>query len=111
MGDEWTPADFARRGYYIEDDREPDKKGELKPGQLEKARLMQVVFYIDGKKFAQMEVREPGMLAVVSKPNEEGIRLEVVQPGGVRFTDHMTPEETAAQTLLPWHKNAVLGDD
>lgn len=109
--EEWEPTNFARRGYYIEDDNQPDKKtGKVEEGQLAKAKLMQCVFYIDGKKYAQLEVREPGMIAILSRPDEEGIRLEVIQPGGVRFTDYMTPEETAAQKLLRWHTDAILGE-
>ncbi len=102
MAEEWEASDFGRRGYYISDD--PSDKGK---GELENAKRIAVIVTIDGKKYASLQAREPGMIAIVSRPDEEGIRIEVVSPEGVRFTDVMTPEGIREQETEPWQKEAL----
>lgn len=102
MAEKWEASDFGRRGYYISDDPSDKEKGEL-----EKAKRITIVVLIDGKKYASLQAREPGMVAIVSRPDEEGIRIEVVSPEGVRFTDVMTPEGIREQETEPWQKEAL----
>ena len=92
---EWQASDFVRRAYYIDD--EPGTKG-----TLEGAKRLEVVFLIDGKRYAQLQLREPGMLAIVSKPDETGIWLERIEYGKVRYTDRMSKDDVEVQQLRPW---------
>ncbi len=91
----WKLKDFGRRAYYLKDEEDY------------KDRRLEIVFKVDGKQIAQLQAREPGMVAMVSRPDEEGIRLEVISPGGVRYTDVLTPEGVEEQALMPWHKEAL----
>lgn len=91
---EWEAKDLARKAYYVEGD-------ELNDGQVE------ILVRIKGKLFAQLTFGEPGLVAIVSRPNENGIHIESVRPGGVRYTDVKTPQATAEQQLLPWQREAL----
>lgn len=96
MGDEWKAADFGRRAYYIEDD-----------GKAFANAKIEVLVRINGKTYAQLHFAEPGLVAIVSKPKEEGIWIERIGPGGVRYMDVRTPEAVKDQSLMPWHKDAL----
>ena len=86
---QWEGRDFTRRSYAIQGD------------DLDSAKTLRVVVQIDGKTIAQLQCREPGMIAVVSRPDDQGIDLELVQPGGVRFTDLQTPGGERTTLALP----------
>lgn len=90
---EWKPEQFNRRVYTIEGD------------DLDTARRIEVIVKVDGKTLVRVQAREPGILAVVSKPDEQGVNIEIVEPGGVRFTDVAVPETTAA--LQDWQLIAL----
>jgi hypothetical protein len=77
---EWKAADFNRRSYTIAGD------------DLDKAKRIAVTITVDGKQIMNAQLREPGMIALVSKPSEQGFDVEIVEPGGARFTDFQTPE-------------------
>lgn len=92
----WSPGDFTRRKYTIVGD------------DLEKAGRISVKMFLDGKVIASVQCREPGILAVVSKPNEQGIDVEIVEPGGVRFTDYELPDGTpTTDALAQWQLEAL----
>lgn len=91
----WKTSDLGRRAYYLEPD-----------GSFEGKRV-EVLITVEGKTLARLQLREPGMVALVSKPDEEGIWLEVVSPGGIRYTDHQTPETVAEQQLPKWQADAL----
>ena len=90
--DEWAAKDFSRRGYYVAD--------------LE-GKKVEVVLRVDGEVQAQLQLREPGLVAVVSRHDEDGFWIEVVGPGGIRYTDPTTPQTVAEQRLQPWHLEAL----
>lgn len=85
---EWTRDDFNRRQYQV---RQSDEK------ELDAARRIGLVLTIDGRKYLDIQLREPGIFAIVSRPNEkEGFDIEIVgrntKPGmGYRHTDLRAP--------------------
>lgn len=92
--EEWESKDLVRKAYYVEGD-------DLNDGQVE------VIVRVKGKLFAQLSFGEPGLVAIVSRPNENGIHIESVRPGGVRYTDVKTPNAVTDQQILPWQKEAL----
>lgn len=74
----WTRDRFNRRRYIVEGDT------------LDKAKRIELIVKVDGKVLVQMQAREPGMLAFVSKPSDQGFELDVVEATGRRYTDHST---------------------
>ena len=92
---EWTADQFGRRKYTVEGDG------------LDKAKRISVTIHVDGKKFAELQVREPGLLAIVSRPDMQGIDIEIIEPGGARFVDQVTPSGGTTSALTPWQKEAL----
>lgn len=90
----WREEDFHRRHYTIQ-------------GELEDKRI-EVSVKVGGKTMVQVELREPGVLAIVSRPEEEGIDVEIVGPGGVRYTDVRLPSGQSTPPLTPWLRDALF---
>lgn len=99
QSEKWQPGDFSRRSYTIE--------GE----DLEKARTIKVQVTVDGRPIVNAQLREPGILAVISRPDAQGITIEMVEPGGARFTDYVLPNGNN-QTLpaAPWQLSLLLDE-
>lgn len=96
MPEQWTAEDFHRRSYRVEGEH------------LDRAKKIRVVVMVDGKKEVDIEAREPGMLAILSLPTEQGIDIEIVEAGAKRYIDALTPDEAAAATALkPWQRAAL----
>lgn len=74
---------------------------------LDEARRIEVHVLIDGKPHTKLQAREPGIVAIVSKPDEQGFDIEIVEPGGARFVDLQTTAGAVEGKLLPWHKQAL----
>jgi hypothetical protein len=91
MSDQFTKTDFGRRAYYVE-------------GDIEKVEL---IVKINGKPHSVLTFREPGLLAIVSKPNEEGLWIEHVEQGGPRYTDEMSKQAVAEQIPREWQFEAI----
>jgi len=92
----WVPRDFSRRSYGIEDTK------------LDSAKRISVTVKVDGKVVADVQLREPGMVAVVSRPDDQGFDIELVEPGGVRFTDFSTPDgERRTLAVTDWQLEAL----
>ena len=89
----WTRPDFSRRRYLVE--------GE----QLDKAKLIEVIVMIDGKQFSRVQAREPGIVAVVSKPRDQGFEIDMVEPSRGRFVDRAAPTEL--EEVQAWHFAAL----
>jgi hypothetical protein len=92
---QWQGKDFSRRAYTIEGD------------DLDKAKRITVQVRVDDRVIMQAQLREPGLLAIVSQPNEQGIALEIIEPGGVRFTDRITPDGGRTDPPSPWQLEAL----
>lgn len=94
---DYSSKDLNRRRYTIESDAF-DKKG---------AKL-QIVVLLNGRKIADVQAREPGMIAFVSKPTEPGFDLEIVEASGVRYTDFSVPGQDSKQEgVAPWQLQAL----
>jgi hypothetical protein len=95
----WGAGDFSRRSYGVEG------------ADLDKAKRISVVVKMDGEVLMNVQLREPGILAIVSRPDEQGMTLELVEPGGVRFTDYVTPKgDNRALPPTDWQIAALLGE-
>ncbi len=93
---QWQPEHFARRRYTLEGD------------VLDTARRITVEVKVDGKTVANFQCREPGVLAVVSRADEPGLDIDMIEPGGVRFTDYQTPAgENRTLPPAPWQLEAI----
>lgn len=90
---QFTAEHFRRRLYTVEGD------------DLDKAKKIQLVVLVDGKPLVQMEAREPGLLAFVSRPDRQGFDIEAVEVSGPRYTDVRLPE--AVGQPLPWQLDAL----
>ena len=92
----WSRENFSRRKYTV--------AGE----DLDKAKRIELHVIIDGKRVVQMQAREPGLLAFVSKPDEQGFDIEVIEPTGpkINFTDRAVPEESA-EPVADWQFKAL----
>ncbi len=91
---EWTPKQFNRRRYVVEGD------------DLEKARKIELKVIVDGKTLVHVQAREPGMLAFVSKPAEQGFEIDIVEATGVRYVDARLPSATDDK-VAPWQFDAM----
>lgn len=96
----WEPGDFNRRSYMYDQEN----------GELDRARRVSVQVKVDNRTLIDIQLREPGILALISRPDEDGIRLEVVEPGGRRFVD-VAVIEAIDTTILPWQQQLLFGDD
>lgn len=88
--------DFSRRLYEVKD-------AQGRPVSDLKAR---VTIDIGGKVHTQVELRAPGLIAVVCSPEAPDVfAIEIVEKGGKRFTDMRLPAE--AGDVLPWQREAL----
>jgi len=88
------PADYTRRVYTVKnDDSSPIARAE-------------VLVRIGGRVHTQTELRNPGMIALVCRPDApHTFHVEIVEKSGQRFTDVRLPDREVA--LLPWHRMAL----
>jgi len=93
----WVIEDFNRRHYEAE--------GDLDGVDFE------VMIKRDGRPWMTIKLREPGMLALVSRPDSEAIEIELVGPGGKRYTDIRLPSgENTTLPLPQWVQDALYAD-
>lgn len=95
MADEWKRSDFTRRHYQVE--------GE----DLDRAKRIEIIIKLDGKDIVRLEAREPGIVAFVSVPGEQGFHIELVERQPFRYTDIRTLEGLTTESLLPWQLEAM----
>ena len=93
---DWQAKDFTRRHYVVESPA------------LDQARRIEVRVIVDGKIMVQAMAREPGIMAFVSKPTEQGYEIEIVEATGVKYTDIRTPAGGFTEPLADWQKQ-ILG--
>lgn len=91
----WSPDDFTRRSYHVESPA------------LDKARRIEVRVIVDGKLLVQTMAREPGIIGFVSKPDDEGFDIEIVEATGVKYTDIRTPTGEMTPAVADWQKLAL----
>lgn len=95
----WTIDDFQRRYYRYDQDN----------GELDRARHIVFLVKVDGKTLIEMQLREPGLVALISRPDDDGFLIEVVEPGGRRFVDVARPGSTDTE-VLGWQQLLLFGD-
>ncbi len=97
---EWTARDFSRRRYTIE--------GE----DLDKARSIRTIIQIDGKILVNIQLREPGIVAVISRPDEQGLDIEIIEAGSEpgmapRYVDYKLPTGQMLEEPKAWQKEEL----
>lgn len=88
----WSPSEFTRTSYEIE--------GPTLDSAPIRAKLL-----VGNRVVADVALREPGMVAVVSKPGRQGISVEIVEPGPPKQTD-----QGPTAKIADWQAAALLGD-
>lgn len=71
----WTPDRFQQGEIYYEDP------------VLDDASRIVIEVKIPGKTLMRVQAREPGILAIVSRPDQQGIAIVMVEVGGERYVD------------------------
>lgn len=71
----WTPDKFQQGEIYYEDP------------SLDNASRIVVEVKIPGRTLMRVQAREPGILAIVSRPDQQGISVVQVEVGGERYVD------------------------
>lgn len=95
----WEPGDFNRRWYHYGQDP--------KQRELDRARRVSFKVAVDGKTLIDMELREPGLVALISRPDDDGFEIQIVEPGGKRF--HDVAAVVASETsILPWQQQLLF---
>lgn len=89
MAEEWTAEMFRQGEHYFEDPT------------LDSAKRITVEVKAGGRQLAHVQAREPGILAIVSRPDEQGIAIVMVEAGGVRYVDTRNGVERT-QPIEPW---------
>jgi hypothetical protein len=92
---EWTRKDFTRRHYQVEG------------GSLDKARRVEVHVIVDGRPVVQVQAREPGILAFVSKPTTQGFDIEIIEHKLQQYTDVRTLSGDLTEPLEEWQYKAL----
>lgn len=89
---------FGRRSYTVKDEG----------GQPVETLRAKVTIEIGGKAHTIVELRAPGLIAVVARPDApDQFTIEIIEAGGKRFTDFRLPPEAGAP--LPWQDDALTG--
>lgn len=94
MDDRFRPSHFRRRQMVV------------RGADLDAARKIEVTVQVDGKTFIRAQLREPGLLAIVSAPDEQGIVVEWVEVAGPQYTDYRMPGGDALM-LAQWQLEAL----
>lgn len=94
MAEDWKDVKFSRRKYTASGPA------------LDDARRIELILKVDGKQFVQVQAREPGIVAFVSKPNDQGFDIEVVEASGVRYADRIVPGGEIGPPC-DWQKQAL----
>ena len=91
---EWTADMFSRRRYVVEGD------------DLDKAKRIEVIVKINGKTYVHVAAREPGLIAMVSKPDDQGFEIDMVEPTKGAFIDVKVPGDKS-NNIEPWQLAAL----
>jgi hypothetical protein len=72
---------------------------------------VQVTVTVDGRPFLVQELREPGMLAIVSRLDSPDLTVHQVEVKRVEFTDYRSPNADAEgpQEITDWQAVALEG--
>lgn len=94
--EEWKSGDFSRRRYTVQGDA------------LDKARSIRVLVQVDGETLVNVSAPEPGLLAFVSRPSDDGFDIEIVERTKVpRVTDIRLPNGETTENVASWQLEAL----
>lgn len=86
-------TEYRRRRYQVAGD------------DLDRAKRIELQVVVDGKVIVQVQAREPGMLAFVSREREQGFDIDIVEPVGRGFVDRIAPSEI--EPVADWQLRAL----
>ena len=86
----WKPEHFHQSNYSYEDTA------------LDSAKRITYKLSVNGRDLVTLQAREPGILAIVSRPDSDGIDFIIVEPGGARYIDMRMPDFERAAQVEPW---------
>ncbi len=89
----WTREKFSRRRYTVEG------KG------LDEAKRIEIIVKVDGKVHVHVQAREPGLVAFVSRPKDQGFDIELVEAKAGRYVDRMAPSDL--EGVAEWQFEAL----
>lgn len=98
----WDVNDFHRRWYHYDQDE--------KQKELDRARRVSFQVSADGRKLIDMELREPGIIALISRPDDDGFMVEVVEPGARKYNDVAVMAQIDT-SILPWQQQLLFEDE
>jgi len=86
--------EFRRRKYTVEG------------ADLDTAKRIELIVRVNGIDTVRVQAREPGMLSFVSRPNEQGFDIDIVEVASGNYTDVMQPE-LSGEGLAQWQLDAL----
>jgi hypothetical protein len=89
----WEADDFRRRHYTVEGPA------------LDEARKVRLLVTVDGKTLVDVTGMEPGIIAFVSKPTDQGFDIDIVEAGELQ--GRILPVGEAMWPLAEWQKAAL----
>lgn len=89
----WQADDFERRHYTIEG------------SALDEARKVRLMVTVDGKTLVDVTGMEPGIVAFVSRPTEQGFDIELVAGGAL--AKRIVPAGEQMWPVSDWQKAAL----
>ena len=89
----WQAEDFERRHYTIEG------------SALDEARKVRLMVTVDGKTLVDVTGMEPGIVAFVSKPTDQGFDIELVSGGAL--AKRIVPAGEQMWPVSDWQKAAL----
>lgn len=93
----WRSQDFVVRRYDIEPEH-PDESLDFDEGQIT------MTISVNGKEVIRQHIRTPGLVAMVSRPDESGVRVYQISTDPA-MVDAATGENQL--TLEQWHREAL----
>lgn len=97
MDPRWTPEHFSRRTYAAQS---PDFAA-VDP------RRIRLIVKVGRQVVADFQAREPGLLAFVSPPDDDGFRMEVVEVAGIGYSDQIGPSGALIERPADWQLRAL----
>ena len=88
------PNRFSRRKYTVE--------GE----DLDKAKKIELIVKVDGKQIIHVQAREPGMVAFISRPLDQGFDIDMVEVDKKLYFDAAVPE-VSKEAVADWQFKAL----
>lgn len=76
----WSADKFSRRRYAVEGP------------SLDAAKKIEIIVKVDGEMIVHVQAREPGLVAFVSRPSDQGFEIDVVEVKQESYRDRAVPD-------------------